>query len=661
MTQFRMVSQEEASNQQFRFDLPVYAYIRFSTLGQVKDSKASKVLQDTRMHEKLMGMGFTDIRRKDKDEGISAQKGTDERLDLADIYRAMEKGRCAAIAAYDASRLWRDRDRVYYNDFIKRIKKYNVPVILHNKTYWPKIESDMELLRAEFEYSQKALSQFYDKACPARQEAVLAGSYGGHCVPVGYVVVGEEKMDKHYMLYEPHRKLVEWIFMRYRALGGNLGRLHKELVDCDFHFPEFDAGILRQMGARVPHVALTHDDKGYKLQSRNGLISLLTNRAYLGWYVYNSESEESRVFTGEYINKESHDPAFAFALFQFAYSRLSKYNLDGTRNEEKPEVERHYADVKALLEGLISSDGIPVYCMSGNKSYTARKPLNGWKSTELVVSIEQIDTIFAEAMIELLRTLKPWQELTEKVAALEQEHTERACSLEQDIVTIDQGIREWELAKRVSMAENDEPGVTEAVRALKKLRADRAKKEAELNRASTEASALSESHNLISEATKLWQSWHFEKRRRMVKMVVDGADIREVSPHVLRLTIVFSEPINSTLIVHIFRARGSRDEWNDREKAILRRYYPSADRALLMEKLPTRTWESIIMQSRFMGLSRTTRANTSGIPDNLCFADVAIMRAEHMDMATKQPVWCIAGIAHSAPKMNLVSMSSGIL
>ena len=640
MTQFRMVSQEEASNQQFRYDLPVYAYIRFSTLGQVKDSKQSKKQQDTRMHEKLVNMGFTNIVKKDKDEGISAQKGTDERADLADIYKAMEKGQCAGIAAWDASRLWRDRDRVYYNEFIKKIKKYNVPVILHNKTYWPKIESDMELLRTEFEYSQKALSQFYDKANPARQEAVLGGSFGGHAVPMGFVVIGE-KGSKKYAVYEPHRKLVEWLFQRYRALNGNLGRLHHELVACDFHFPDFDQDILRQMGASTPHVALTHDSKGYRLQSRNGLISILTNRAYLGWYCFNATSEESRMFTGEYINKEAHDPAIDCDLFQFAYSRLSKYNLDGSKNEDKPEVERHYAQVTALLEGLITSDGIPVYAMS-NGNYVARKPMDGWKSTELVVSIEQMDGVLDEMVPAALQYAQCRDvELADKVAAIKAETEERAGSLEHDIAVIDQGIREWELAKRVSMAENDEPGVTEAVRALKRLRADRAKLEAQASQAASEASELAETSNLLEQAYRDWRGMRFENKRRLVKLIVERADIREVSPHWLKLTVDFSAPVGGTVIAYMFRTRGSKPEWSASENLMLRRYYPSAPRETVLEKLPTRTWHSIMMQARTLGLSRPHIPGFTDIPDSWTFADMQLVNKVGIRSASDEtlPTW----------------------
>lgn len=156
------------------------------------------------------------------------------------VLRAIETGNIGAIAAFDASRLYRDRTRVYSNQFIQAVTPKNVPIILSKKNrvkvYWPEDEDDMDDLRDAFEFAQEQLSQFYDKANPARLLAIERNlSYGGHSVPLGYIVVGAKK-HKRYVIYEPHAELVRWLFKRYRQLGGNLGRLGRELVSSDFHF-----------------------------------------------------------------------------------------------------------------------------------------------------------------------------------------------------------------------------------------------------------------------------------------------------------------------------------------------------------------------------------------------------------------------------------------
>lgn len=629
MTQFKLVEPEDSKKRMYRTDLDVYAYIRFSTMEQVKNSLQSKKMQDTRMSEKLQRIGWIPdrIRVKDKDEGISAQKGTDVRTDLADIYKAMKDGLCGAIAAYDASRLWRDRDHVFYNDFIMKIKKYNVPVILHNKTYWPDVKSDMESLREEFRYAQKQLEQNYEKANPARQEAVLSGSYGGHCIPMGFVIVGE-KGAKKYAIYEPHAKLIRWLFKRYRQLNGNLGRLGRELVAADFHFPDFDRDALRAMGADVPHVGLIHDAKGYRLYIRNGIIGILTNRAYLGWYVYEAKSEESRVFQGEYVNKESHDAVVGMDDFMFAYSRLSDKTLDGEPNESKPAVNRHYSQVNALLEGLLTTGKAPMYAMrTGN--YIGKVKTDGWQGVDLVVGIQHIDSIFARAMIDTLHKIEIGsadKTLTEKVEALTNEKEEQADSLTERLANIDKATRQWEIAKQAAMAEESIADTQEAIRNLKRLRADREAIEQKAKQATSEVEELAECKYLLGEAKHRWNSMKFEKQRRLVKLIVGSANVVEIAPHFLQLSVCFNHPVDCDFVCYTYRTRGSKSEWSNEENRLLGKLYPQADRRVILESLPTRTWASIIVQAtKVLHIERHNRANTSGIVDGLTYADVCLL------------------------------------
>src|SRR5258708_85951 len=647
MAQFKMIDSEDGKSQQFDTSKPVYAYIRFSTMGQVKNSKENKVQEDTRMHEKLISHKFgwlpANIKKMDKDEGMSAQKGTDKRLDLAEIYRAMKAGQCGGIAAFDASRLWRDRDRVYFDDFIVRIKKYNVPVILYSKTYWPKIKSDMEALRAEFEYAQKALEQFYDKANPARQEAVLSGSFGGHATPIGFVISGE-KGNRHYVVYEPHAKLIRWLFKRYQQLNGNLGRLGRELGAAGFHFPDFDKDELIKLEADLPHVALKRDAKGYKFQARGGLISVLTNRAYIGWYVFNAKSEESKVFQGEYINKYDIIPTAIVELegFLYAYSRLSKTTLDGEPNEKKPAVNRHYSRVDALLEGLLTSDGAPCWALSEG-CYVAKKNDDGWNHNSFKVSIAEIDQAFSEALTAALAAMElsedQQQQFADKVSALKAEQEEKASDLTNQLANIDKAIRQWGVAKRAAMEAEYQPDVTEAMRNLKRLHAEREAVEQQANKAAKEAGLLAECTTLIDCAIRDWKAMKFEKQQRLVHLLVGCANIEAVSPHIIELTVALVEPLNVVLQCYAWRKHSSRPKWQDSENAVLRKLYACADRAIILEALPTRCWDSIVMQAtKVLNLKRETGHNTSSITNESPYADEQAIKK----LGSRQwPVWTV--------------------
>ncbi len=649
---FKLVEQEEAHSQQYRLDLPVYAYIRFSTMTQVKNSLQSKKMQDQRMNEKLVRIGFQDIRIKDKDEGISGQKGLEKRADLADIYRAMRAGECGAIAAHDASRLWRDRDRYHFNTFISEIKQYNVPVILSNKTYWPKIKEDMEALNVEFEYSQKYLEQFYNKVNPARQEAVLSGSFAGHCLPMGYVIVGE-KGEKHYAVYEPHAKLVRWLYTRYQELDGNVGRLGRELVAKDFHFPDFDKDVLRQIGASVPHVGLLHDSKGYKLQSRGSIISTLTNRAYLGWYVYNAQSDESKVFQGEYVNKESHTAIVDYADFLYAYNRLSNVTLDGETNEQKPKVNRLYGDCQALLENILENNGAKFYAMARGQVYAARTFASDFKSNEIQVPILDLDRAVEDALKVLLIALEQRRKeglqdsLHEQLTALQQKKQEETTTLDTDLVNVNAAIAGWELDKVSSREQGNKQGLDEANRRLKGLYTERDRLQSKGKKVESERQEIVKTRSLLRQAEANWNAMEFENKQRFVKLLVETINIQDVTPHILKIDILLKAPFSATMTGHMYRYHPGKPAWTDEEIDALKVLYPCADRAVILEALPVRSWLSIVSQANVLGVSRATRLNTSALENGMTIADKRYMD-EYYLFPTKASVFQLPDTADAA-------------
>lgn len=667
MKAFQLVEQEEARSQQYRTDLPVYAYIRFSTMGQVRNSLQSKKMQDDRMRQKLDRIGFTDIRVKDKDEGISAQKGIDERSDLADIYEAIRLHTCGAIAAYDASRLWRDRDRVHFNDFILRIKPDNIPVILNNRTYWPRVKEDMEALRVEFEYSQKALDQFYDKANPARQEAILSGSYGGHCLPMGYVVVGE-KGEKKYAVYEPHAKLIRWLFKRYKELDGNIGRLGRELVAIDFHFPDFDRDALRAMGADTPHVAMHHDSKGYKLQSRGGLVSVLTNRAYIGWYCYESVSEESRVFQGEFVKKDAHTAIVAYDAFLFAYSRLSKTTLDGEENTEKPKVNRLYGvGCKALLENVLENNGTKCYAMAHEQNYSARTYSDAFKSVELIVSIDTLDRAVDAAIKVMLVALEQRHHeglqdvLHAQLTALQQENTEESNTIDTALSNVDKAIAGWELDKASSREQGNKKGLDDANRRLAELYRTRDSLIEKAKITDTEKQEIVKTKSLLDQAVAGWDAMRFESKQQFVRVLIEKVNIEDVAPHILKIAIHFKAPFSTVMTGHLWRRKGSKPGWSTEENTALKALYPHADRAVVLEAIPMRTWESIMQQATILSATRVTRLNTSTLNDGMTVADdrylATLAPYDRLFLEKHIPAFQLPESAHAAIQAGIDHMS----
>lgn len=636
-------------------DRPVVQYIRQSNPGQVKHNLQSKIQQDEMLSRRLISMGWTvdQIIKIDADQGKSGQKLRMQRKGLDELYQLITSGEAGAVAAYDASRLWRDTTHKWYNDFIDMCKRYNIPVIMFHRVYWLSNRQDEDGLREEFAQAAYYLRHVEEKVNPARLQAIEYGnSYGGHAIPVGYII-GKTDGRKHYVIYEPHAKLVRWLFRRFRALDGNLSRLGRECLATGFTFPKFESV------EKIPHIALKFDGNAYPVHTRGALHSILTNPAYIGWYVF-SRTEEVKNEHGAQIiengkvktqkiatvvSKTAHEAIVPMDDFLFAYNRLSSTTLDGELNENRPAPNRRYGvGCEALLENIVESDGKPVYVMAHNQTYTARTFNDGWKTTELVVGVEQLDTAFMGAIRYLLVILEGMHalglaiDLREKIAALLNEKAEEASTLEHDIANVEKGIREWELAKRVAMGEEYETGAIEATRQLKKLHEDKAAIEARAQHVDTEREDLAELNSLLDPVMHAWDGMPFYLKQRFIKMTVEKANIREETPHIIRIDVALKEPIKRNLIGYMFRHRGSKPKWTDEEMVVLKRMYKQADRLEILKALPTRTWASIMQQSMTMGLERTTRLNTSGIHEALTYVDVELMQQIGMD-DTKRVIW----------------------
>ncbi|MGH2496725.1 MAG: recombinase family protein [Ktedonobacteraceae bacterium] len=671
-----LLVEKEDTQHTLPIDRPIVQYIRRSTPGQTKESIQSKIQQDEKTEEKLRRKGFTDIRKIIADDGKSAQKDIYTRLGLADAYKMIRRREVGAIAAYDASRLWRDTTHVWYNEFIQLLIKYHIPFITHARTYWPDSQADMDALREEFAYAAHQLKHFTEKVNPARLQAIELGqNYGGHCVPIGFLVVGA-KGEKHYIPYEPHAKRVCYLFKRYRELSGNLSRLARELKDTGFRFPHFDSSI-----NPAPHIGLPHDDKGFLAHSRTALLSILTNPAYIGWYTFSvkekvgheidtldSDGVPLTVYKREvartWVNKTAHDAIVPLDNFEYAYTRLSPITLDGEINEYKPKVNRLYGvGTQALLENILESNGVPCYAMAHSQTYTARLQADWLATSELVVPIAALDRAVDHALLALVIAVEQRAKegiidsLHKQLTALQEEKQEETESLDSSLANVDKTIAGWELDKMSCREQGNKAGLDEANRELKSLYATRAMLVEKQSQAGKEVAEIAETRSLLDQAVDNWQGMKFENKQRLIRLMVKKVNIQEASPHIIRIDMVLKDPIACTMTGHLYRHDGSKAAWTDEEKAIMHKLYPQADRLAILQVLPNRTWLSIQQKGVLLGIPRTTRLNTSDIDETMSYADVLYMQSHYV--RTDSPVFELPSLDMMLALCNAVDAHNG--
>lgn len=553
-----LIHEPEDIKREYPTSKPVVQYIRQSTEKQVKKNKQSTKLQDEGLSRKLNRLGYSTIIKIDEDQGKSGQKRRDERTGLDRLLRMVENGEVGSIAAYDASRLYRDLTRVNYTAFVHMCETYHSPVITYARTFWPDSRDDMGALIDEFKRAAKYIEeQIEGKLLPAKAQAIeLGASYGGHVVPIGFTIAETEER-KYYQVYEPHAERVRAIYRRFRELDGNLARLGRELRDTGFKFPAFSGEV-----EKIPYIGLKWDGSGYPIRSKSGLISVLTNAAYIGWYLYN----------GVVVSKQAHDSIVPMDDFMYAYSRLSSVTLDGEPNKDRPKQEHRYGlACEALLDGILESNGNPVYAMAYKDSYVARVKADAWSKTDSHIQIKTLDNAVGDVLTMLLASLKLQHrfgiesELHRQIADMQEQKEQEIVSLDEQLENIEKAIRETELEKRIAKEEEYEQGIREAIKDLKRLNSAKAAIEAKMQQAGNEAQELEEAGNLIEQAVNDWKGMKFRRRRRLVKLVVERANVVEASPYFVKLELFMKAPLSGTVTGHIYRDSGKKHRMERRE------------------------------------------------------------------------------------------------
>src|SRR5258708_14984657 len=211
-------------------DRPVVQYIRQSTRKQLRQNRFSADMQDQDMRDKLLWHGWTSeliLQAISKDTGKSGTKRRDEREGLDDLYRLIETDAVGAAAAYNVSRIYRALSKAEVGAFCDLVLEHRVPIITKRRIYWPNKE-DNKALMADFQASADYIDDHILGVVVAARDFHVEQdiSWGGHGVPVGFQVVidllEDDRTRKHYAIYEPHARLIRWLFRRYRELGGNL-------------------------------------------------------------------------------------------------------------------------------------------------------------------------------------------------------------------------------------------------------------------------------------------------------------------------------------------------------------------------------------------------------------------------------------------------------
>jgi hypothetical protein len=640
----------------WKIDLPVESYIqiypRVSTPEQKKNVSAEMQV-DKRF---AMSCGWPEERIivDDRDLGVSGQLRMEERLAFNEMNRKIADGQIKIVLAAQVDRLFRDRWGAEYAKFMEICYTYGVKVITLNHTrtdidfiYDFSISWHVDQFRRKCEEAWKYIEGHVYRMLGAREEAAKAGRWTGHNMPIGYMPDLRERVDgkrnpnyKRWIAYQPHIERLDWIYNRFRQVGGGLHDLFREIHRQKDFFPPFEEW--------VPDVVLTHcrllmslfDDQeevtieqlretGFTIQSPTGLRSILMNPFNAGMLVYK----------GVLLNAEDHDPATDLGAFLYAFNRLSPTNLDGTPNQSFLEKRRVYAkrfDSKtvAALYGKLEAayPNYRVYLRDAPTNEETRKKANpdpeevrkyyafydyGVEIRHLryLIPVGEIDGCFFAHFVHALQEANDFEDYLEHEQEEVKQREKALARVERDILAtqaamerIEAQVENGELTNP-NLARTANKQYTSLEQELARLESQKVEVEATTTRAQRRIGY----NELMKRAGDRWSEIvKPEDLPEMVDTFVEKVVWEMLSPRFYTLTIQWRDPEWGADELLCFRDLHPITRWTEEDIALLREYYPTATAEELLQLFPDRTPMGIRKKARKLGIKSDTEKDWEG-------------------------------------------------
>jgi DNA invertase Pin-like site-specific DNA recombinase len=612
----------EAPQQERPFGQPVFALDRFLAI-YARQSTKEQVINNREAHDqqtiglvkeaKVLGwdedhiLVFIENQRKDgKWRSASGRLRIDQREHLQALVDRIVKDEVKAVLVWAVDRLFRDEDGIQPPTFVKTCREHHCLIITTDDVFdfnSPRRDDRKRFLDAAQAAADYVTKHVKGRMLPARAQLSLRGLADSRRISIGFIVGdrrryladGSDNPEyKRLVIYEPHARIVRFLFRRYRELGGNLWALYREIDAWPYVFPFFEDPEHAKL------VQLTKNAKGYKI-TRNGLGALLTNPIYIGWWYYK----------GRIVSKTNHPRIVSEDDFWYAFNRLSPVTIDGEINHRLTSQPARYTRAgtpppAALLDGSIASEHLPIYVLRTDPPAYAiidNFHLHGDRY-KVSIAVAELDAIFVQRFLHVLENTEQGATLREHLKEVRKAREQQLVSVAEQIAEAKQQIAKWERSKRIAQEEGYEDGEREAVRELKSKTAILRELEAKEEEGAVEDADLLELMELLFGASIGWADLTFERKRRFVLLSTKSITLSDASTHFLKLAIEWTGPYARTNVGYIWRSRGNGGIYSEEEDAILRELYPVVDRAVLLERLPHRSWTGILIQARRLGLSR---------------------------------------------------------
>jgi DNA invertase Pin-like site-specific DNA recombinase len=561
----------------------------------------------------------------DEGAGVSGQKRIDQRVELNRLYNDIKHGQIGSLVVMHEDRLFRDQYHTNDTTFIRLLAQYDVLLFVRtdNRRYDCTKSSDRNSLLEKMIASRNYLDDHVLGRMNGSQQAkALQGLFDGRNLPMGYVTQGKKKQQT-LIIYEPWARVVRWMFARLRELD-SFPELCREIEVMPYLFPNPAADDLLRYTFKI---RMTKVPGGFKPTSVDAIKYMLCNPTYMGAWVY-----EDAI-----VNEDNHAAIVDRELFIWAYHKLTGRNLQGEWLEGRENRRQRSGSAQAVLRRILRVTAGVIYVMHpatpqyihavlvSDPSYPGMVK----RRTAFAIAVNVIDDIFLSRVKELAASDSHLGgHLQASIDELEQQHTEAVISVEEHLTQV-----RLELQKTMALVYDNILSLTPQDKAKynAKLLGLREREDALLSvqEESTQAvlqSDLDELGDVLADIPARLDACSLTEKQKLARLITESVTIEELSPHWLRLTVVWRGSLaDHPDVCLIWCQRGRHSEaWTAEEDEYLRAHYSSGDKWTMLQDMPSRSWNMIYKRANKLGMYRTVVAD-EGIPQNVCVDDLAVI------------------------------------
>jgi DNA invertase Pin-like site-specific DNA recombinase len=641
-------------------------YARQSSMAQLKKHANSTEMQTEDLQAWLVSEGVTldRIALYDADLGLSGQLRIDQRPDLSRLMNDIERGFIKAVLVYQVSRLFRDLTAIQYDTFAEVCAKAGCILATANGMIFNfRNRFHIKMFRYLSELAAEYIPQQIGLLLEAREHKARKGQYAGHGpVATGYIVDYDKYSQTYmkYVPYEPWASVVFWLFKRYYELDGNMIQFCRELDAIPVLFPDVPEELHKEFDERnFPRKNRRRVTGGYHI-SQPGLVSILTNPVYIGWWIV----------IGDVVSRDNHTrivPLEYEYLFWFAFDRLSPFTVEGEVNTKRAHTprkfyQRHTNPTAGILKMRITSVHGRVFTNTSTKHGTlyAIYPFTDQvKRTQLrEIDADCVDPPFVQAFLAHLQETHDLDHYRDFIDTTLKKREEEEANIRRQLATIAQhqqailnDIEDIRVKINTQATSEERKKQLEADYAplldswqKRYLNNEKLKRELldklpqpEVSEEFQQMRTFADFQTEVRRLIPVWDKKPFAVRQEFVNLFVREARITIVATHWIQLDVYWTHPSWTGDRIFLYLPRGSSDKWTPEEEEVIATYYETAPKEELLQRLSNKSWGSIAMHaSQEMHLYRRVQTPYP-IPRNATWDDLQFLQAQGLDVDSRSP------------------------